>query len=479
MTAVAPTQPDGSLLTFTVAGQAMSMAASEVAEVSRVPPCTRIPNAPPSLCGLANIRGRAVPVISLAILLGEGDQRGAAASRSTSERLLVLAGDAPVGLIVDGVASLGHDSEARWLDPRALLDRAFSGFCRRAPSDVQIMQAGATMAVNAARHRLALVEVRLGAQVYALPLDKVDRVMRVPEALTQVPHSDGAMLGVLSLNDDLLPVVCLAVLLGLSRPDAAQASARVLVVVVEGVRVGLMVERVTGTISVAEDMIDAVPPLLTRRAAEAQIDGICRLDAGRRLVCLLSTARLFDARTAALIRSNGHRESPRMSDTEASAGARESFVIFRLGQELYGLPIGAVREVARFPQSLARVPDAPDFVAGIMSLRGRAVPVIDTARRFGVAQAQERARRVIVISVGGVTAGLAVDAVSEVVSFPAGMLQPAPELDAGASVFDRIAVQGADRMILLISPKGVIEAAERDLLTALAQAAQAIVPPVS
>ena len=44
---------------------------------------------------------------------------------------------------------------------------------------------------------------------------------------------------------------------------------------------------------------------------------------------------------------------------------------------------------------------------------------------------------------------------------------------------DAAGVQGADRMILLISPKGVIEAAERDLLTALAQAAQAKVPPVS
>jgi purine-binding chemotaxis protein CheW len=104
--------------------------------------------------------------------------------------------------------------------------------------------------------------------------------------------------------------------------------------------------------------------------------------------------------------------------------------------------------------------------------------VIDTARRFGAARDQGRSRRVIVISVGGVTAGLAVDAVLDVRSFPAEALQPAPDFEAGATVFDRIAIQGADRMILLISPRGVIAAAERDLLAALAQAAQSKLPPI-
>jgi purine-binding chemotaxis protein CheW len=219
-----------------------------------------------------------------------------------------------------------------------------------------------------------------------------------------------------------------------------------------------------------------VPPLLTRGAAEARITGICRLEDGRRLVSLLGAEHLFDAQTAARIRSSGQQEAARMSIPEAAAVAPETFVIFRLGAEAYGLPIGAVREVARYPESLARVPEAPDFVAGIMSLRGRALPVIDMARRFGAVRGEGRGRRVIVVSVGGVEAGLAVDAVSDVLSFPAEALQPAPDFEAGAAVFDRIAVRSADRMILLMSPRGMIAAAERDLLAALAQAAQPALP---
>jgi purine-binding chemotaxis protein CheW len=259
---------DDSLLTFTVAGEAMAMAAAEVAEVGRVPPCTRIPNAPASLCGIANLRGRVVPVVSLAALLGEGSGQGtgqsAAAPRGAGARLLVLAGSAPIGLVVDAVASLGPDSAARRLDAHALLAREFSGLRRYAASQVPAMPADAVPTEVAAQDRLALVGLRLGAQDYALPLDKVDRVMRLPAVLTQVPQSDSAMLGTIALDGGLLPVVSLAILLGLPPSGASRASARILVADVEGARVGLMVERVTGTLAVPRSMIDAVPPLLTR-----------------------------------------------------------------------------------------------------------------------------------------------------------------------------------------------------------------------
>lgn len=478
MSALPPAPRDDSLLTFTVAGEAMAMVAAEVAEVSRVPHCTRIPNAPASLCGVAQLRGRVVPVVSLAALLGQGSGQSDTAARGSAARLLVLAGAAPIGLIVDAVAALGPESEARRLDAQTLLDQAFSGLRRYAASRLPAMPTDAAPTAAAAEDRLALLGLRIGAQDYALPLDQIDRVMRLPAELTRLPQSDSAMLGTIALNGRLLPVVSLAVLLGLRPANAAQASARILVAAVQGECVGLMVERVTGTLAVPRGMIDAVPPLLTRGAAEAQIEAICRLEDGRRLVCLLSTERLFDAQTTAGIRSSGQQETARMPDPEAAVGMRETFVIFRLGEEAYGLPIAAVHEIARHPESLARVPDAPDFVAGIMSLRGHAIPVIDTARRFGAARDQGRSRRVIVISVGGVTAGLAVDAVLDVRSFPAEALQPAPDFEAGATVFDRIAIQGADRMILLISPRGVIAAAERDLLAALAQAAQSKLPPI-
>ncbi len=468
----APPECDGRVLTVTVAGEAMAIAAADVAEVARVPPCTRIPNAPPSLCGVANLRGRVVPVVSLAALLDAEARHGPGAPQSppAGARLLVLAGGAPVGLLVDAVASLGSVSAARALDARALIARVFAALPRAAAGRVPELPAAGAGAASGTGEGLALVGLRLGGQDYALPLDAVDRVMRVPASLIRVPRTEDAMLGTIAHDGGLLPVVSLRLLLGLPASAGALAAARIVVTGVTGVPVGLMVDGVTGTLDVPRCMIDAVPPVLLRGAAEAQIVGICRLEGGRRLVSLLAAGRLFDAETTARIGSSGQGESQRMSGADVSSQKRESFVIFRLGAEQYGLPIAAVEEVARHPESLARVPDAPDFVAGMMSLRGRALPVIDMAGRFAAA-GRGRARRVIVVSVSGVTAGLAVDAVSDVLSFPLEALQPAPDLAEGDAIFDRIAMQGAERMILLISPKGMIAAAERDLLAAWARSA--------
>ncbi|MDA0353006.1 MAG: chemotaxis protein CheW [Chloroflexi bacterium] len=58
-------------------------------------------------------------------------------------------------------------------------------------------------------------------------------------------------------------------------------------------------------------------------------------------------------------------------------------VVFELANEVYGINIGAVREIIR-TQTVTYVPDAPDFVEGVINLRGRVIPVVDLCKRFGL-----------------------------------------------------------------------------------------------
>jgi purine-binding chemotaxis protein CheW len=104
-----------------------------------------------------------------------------------------------------------------------------------------------------------------------------------------------------------------------------------------------------------------------------------------------------------------------------------------------------------------------------MNLRGAVLPVIDQRRRFGT-EGSQVGGRIVVVTIDGVRAGFAVDAVSEVLPIPAADLSPAPELAAGGTrIFDRVArVERGGRMILLIDPRALLDAAERDLLAALA-----------
>src|SRR6201991_2056129 len=101
MADIAKTSDDQRFLTFKSEGRFYAVPAASVSEVVRVPPLARVPQAPPSLMGLANLRGSVLPVASVRALLGR--QEGAAPPAS---RLIVLDGASPVALAVDEVSNL-------------------------------------------------------------------------------------------------------------------------------------------------------------------------------------------------------------------------------------------------------------------------------------------------------------------------------------------------------------------------------------
>jgi purine-binding chemotaxis protein CheW len=101
---------------------------------------------------------------------------------------------------------------------------------------------------------------------------------------------------------------------------------------------------------------------------------------------------------------------------------------FRIGRETFGIPIGLVREIVRMMEITA-VPDAPDYVEGVINLRGRIIPVIDLRKRFrepGIAP--DKRNRILVAEVEGRFVGLIVDAASEVLKLARGEIEPPPEL---------------------------------------------------
>ncbi len=464
---MAPSAREAEALTVTVGGEALALPAGAVREVLRPRPVTRVPHAPPGLLGLINLRGAVLPVASLARLLGVDAAPPSSASRIVVLGGVVLGGRAAFGVLVDSVSALGGQGEARAVEPEALLAQGFASLARRRGASAPASAAQATAARASAPEALALMGFVLAGQDYALPLDKVVAVARLPAEVTALPQAGPAMLGVAAFRGGLLPLVSPHALLGL--PAAVEPGrGRVLVVRLGGVPVGLVVDRVTSILRLPEGDIDPVPPVLTRGAGETRVEAIGRMDGGRRLVSILSPARLFDEQTASRLLAEAR-------EAEAAAGwvgeAAEQFVVFRLGDEHYGLPVAIVEEVAPRPAVLARIPRAPAFLEGVMNLRGSVVPVIDQRLRFGAGEAAGgRGRRIVVLALDGLRAGLAVDAVTEVLSIPAAALAPAPELAAGeAAVFDRIAtVERGGRMILLIEPRALLDATERDLLAGIA-----------
>jgi purine-binding chemotaxis protein CheW len=115
------------------------------------------------------------------------------------------------------------------------------------------------------------------------------------------------------------------------------------------------------------------------------------------------------------------------------------------------------------------LPKAPDFIEGVMNLRGRVVPVIDQRRRFRFEERGERRReRVVVVRIDHMLAGFVVDGVSEVLRIPQSLLRPTPDLAGGAQAIDRVAnIEIEGRMILVLNPRELLDRAEKDLLAAM------------
>jgi purine-binding chemotaxis protein CheW len=104
------------------------------------------------------------------------------------------------------------------------------------------------------------------------------------------------------------------------------------------------------------------------------------------------------------------------------------WVTFKLDNEKYGIKVMQVQEVLRMTE-IAPVPGAPDYVLGIINLRGNVVTVMDTRKRFGLMEAEpDDATRIVIIEAENQVVGILVDSVAEVVDLQASEIETAPNV---------------------------------------------------
>lgn len=126
-------------------------------------------------------------------------------------------------------------------------------------------------------------------------------------------------------------------------------------------------------------------------------------------------------------------------------------VSFRLGEQDFCVDIMNVREIRRWTPPTA-LPHTPDHVLGLINLRGAVLPVVDLARRLGIAAAEPPGRNVVIVAMMGERVfGLVVDAVSDILTVPSWAMRPLPAVaDAGdARLIKGIATMG-ERMLRVL-----------------------------
>ena len=161
-------------------------------------------------------------------------------------------------------------------------------------------------------------------------------------------------------------------------------------------------------------------------------------------------------------------ENVGISASHSASAAILQIVSFRIGEEEFGLDILRVQEIIRL-QDLTRVPNSPDFVDGVINLRGKVVPVIALRRRFGLpSQQHDKQTRIVVLEAQGIVVGLIVDSVSEVLRIPANTIVPPPRLGTIEKEFVAGVGKLEQRLLILLDVDRLVSAP--DLRTAAAEA---------
>jgi purine-binding chemotaxis protein CheW len=479
-------------VTFLAGNEVFAVDMAPVQEIIRVPVMVRVPLAPPTLEGLANLRGKVLPIVSLRRLFGFPDQEPDDATRA-----VVVDYGQPLGFVVDRVASVvgveasqiegvgsirstvdtelisgiikdvGGHAMIMVLDFAKLIAREFSGLAASLPHTGAgaAPSTAASTEADATSDELQLVSFEVAGQEYALAIEDVQEIVQVPEQIIHVPHSESHVLGVMTLRNRLLPLVSLRGMFGLPTRELDESS-RIVVVSLGDVAVGVVMDSVNEVLRVARSQVDAMPSLLARDGELADIEQICRLDGGKRMVSILSAQHLFhhsvikEALTTVDSQAKDNERDARADLDEEAAGDDEQVVVFRLDKEEYGVPIASVQEIVRVPEALTHVPKAPPFVEGVINLRGAVLPVIDLRQRLGLATVERSDRqRIMVFLIAHIRTGFIVDSVAEVLRIQKSSIEAAPRLSPEQSrLLARMAnLEGQKRMVQLIDPAQLLE----------------------
>ncbi len=489
-------------VTFIAGNEVFAVDMAPVQEIIRVPEVVKVPLAPRALEGLANLRGKVLPIISLRRIFGFAE-----CAYDDATRAVVIDIGQPLGFVVDRVASVvgvesnkiegvesirstvntellsglikdvGGHAMIMVLDFAKLIAREFAEIAAVTKnSGLSASHAdGVETDDDTLSDELQLVSFEVADQEYAMAIEDVQEIVQIPENIIHVPHAESHVMGIMTLRNRLLPLVNLRRMFDLPSRENDDHS-RIVVVSLGSASVGVVMDSVNEVLRVAKSDVDAMPGMLARDGDLGDISEICRLNNGKRLVSIISAEHLFrhsamkEAVTTVETLENDNNQDTDI-DQDLTADDDEQVVVFRLDKEEFGVPIESVQEIVRVPEELTHVPKAPPFVEGVINLRGSVLPVIDLRRRLGMPTVERSDRqRVMVFLIAGMRTGFIVDSVAEVLKIHKSAIEPAPHLSVEQTkLMARMAnLEKQQRMVQLIEPSHLIDTSDMAKLEQLA-----------
>jgi purine-binding chemotaxis protein CheW len=319
-------------IAFELAKQLYALPLDKVVHISALPEeVAAVPHADAAMLGATSLRGELTPLVSLRVLLGlEG------ATNSDAKVVVIKIGEIFVGVVVDRISEIVRTTSA-YLDAvppvltRAVGEAQIEAICRRDGGKrlISILSTstlfnrdtierftayagrGSTeMSPSIIEKTEQFVVFQLADELYALPIASVDEVVRSPDKVTRVPRAPGFVEGVMNLRGKAVPLIDQRQRFGVTgkRDDRG----RVLVVTVEGVQAGFLVDRVSEVISVPLSELRPAPEFPAADASPL-FDRVAVVERLGRMILVVEPRALLDRAERDVISSFGAQEEGRLS----------------------------------------------------------------------------------------------------------------------------------------------------------------------
>lgn len=310
-----------------------------------------------------------------------------------------------------------------------------------------------------------VVTFALGEESIAINLEKVIEIIDVP-TITPVPDAPEYLLGVICQREQIIPIVDIKKIIDIEALQTEKYSEEDKSIVIcnfFNVPIGLEVDKVYRILSIENDKILPLPDVFDMDFSK-YFDGVYKFEHIDSLTTLLNIEELIPTSDQEQLMKMSQSEESKMDEIVDSN--EQIMTTFRVGEDIYGVPIEKVREIINYSR-VTSVPRAPDFIEGIINLRGQIIPVIDINKRFGLdATKKTEVSRIIVTQIGNNITGIIVDEVNEVRAFSEDLFSAPPTVIKGRknTYIESVIRLDNNLMILILNVNDILSKLEKEKL---------------
>lgn len=441
----------------------------KIDQILRVPPITNVPLSDETILGVSVLFGKIFTIVDLALVLGDKEVD----INSQDARILTvkLDEDSHIALLVSSVLGMSEINEENYEESEEE-DNALIGFYKESDFIVQVLDIFLLLKKLSLQNFIPkqieplsdtkdndrqqessdarrVLYIRVASEKYAIDIDSLRELIFTPKDITPVCSSDA--MGVITLRDEVITLVDADKVLGYKREEISDKS-RSLILSNNGKNIAFLVDEVDEVKDIPLDKIEPVVDDATD-IVEAFIKD------EKDIVSIISTT--FLKRLIKKYSVVEEEEREQNVDTSQKGEQMSEVAVFKIADEEYAFDIEEVQEIIRYSETTP-VPEAPEFVEGILNLRGSIIPIVSLPKRLGFDSQIDDKTKIVVCIIRDEKIGFIVDDVNEILFVEDKYISKS---QSNESIFDEIInLDNGNRVILKVRVRQLLDAKDIEMI---------------